>query len=65
MQGIGRRTDAYDGDVVVFMALNAASRRLKYSTAPDTVSRPYRVRSETVMIRPPFSQMTMGGDARS
>ncbi|MDH3229968.1 MAG: TIGR02302 family protein [Alphaproteobacteria bacterium] len=37
LQGIAARTDAYDGDVVVFMALNAASRRLKYSTAPDTV----------------------------
>ncbi len=37
LQGIAGRTDAYDGDVVVFMALNAASRRLKYSTAPDTI----------------------------
>jgi len=37
LQGIAGRTDAYDGDVVVFMALYSASRRLKYSTAPDTV----------------------------
>ncbi|UCH72984.1 MAG: TIGR02302 family protein [Rhodospirillales bacterium] len=37
LSAIARRTDAYDGDVVVFMALNAASRRLKYSSAADVV----------------------------
>lgn len=35
--GIAGRTEAYGGDVVVFLALNAASRRLKYGTTPDTV----------------------------
>jgi uncharacterized protein (TIGR02302 family) len=37
LQGIAGRTDAYDGDVVVFLALSTASRRLKYSNAPDAV----------------------------
>ncbi len=37
LQGIAGRTDAYDGDVVVFMALYTASRRLKYGTAADTI----------------------------
>lgn len=31
-------TDAYDGDVVVFMSLTMASRRLKYGTAPDAIA---------------------------
>lgn len=37
LKAIAGRTDAYDGDVVVFMALDSASRRLKYSSAPDAV----------------------------
>jgi uncharacterized protein (TIGR02302 family) len=37
LQGIAGRTEAYDDDIVVFMTLYAASRRLKHSTAPDAV----------------------------
>lgn len=37
LRGIASRQEAYDGDVVVFMALSTASRRLKYGSAPDTV----------------------------
>ena len=37
LKAIARQRDAYDGDIIVFMALNTASRRLKYGSAPDTV----------------------------
>lgn len=38
LRDLGWKTDAYDGDIIVFLSLATASHRLKYSTAPDTIA---------------------------